>query len=105
MKLNTHGTCHQLANDQRIMTSYVNGVRSLQLISDKGSCHEAAWQAVVIALRAARMLGAKHIIISNSSRLVANQFDGSWRARNPMMRSLRNLCRRLADGMSVSFQF
>lgn len=105
MKLNTHGTCHQLADGQRIMTSYVNGVRSLQLISDKGSCHEAAYRAAIIALRIARVLGATHVIISNSSRLVANQFDGSWQARNPMMRSLRNLCRRLADGMSVSFQF
>lgn len=85
------------------MTCYVNGVQIFQRISREGSCHEAAYRASLIAIRLAQVLGLTTVVITNSSRVVVNQFNGLWRARNPMMRLLRNQCRRLSRGMSVSF--
>lgn len=104
MRYIAHGTCHDLAGGLKLMTSYVNGIQVMQRIAGRGSCHEAAYRATVCALRWARLEGETRIVLVNTNRHVVYQVTGGWRARKPLMRLLRDHCRQLARGMSVSFQ-
>jgi len=97
------GICQVIAPDLFLMILQVNNLL-FELVSDTGSCHEAAYMAQAIALRIAKQEGLKTVIIENTNRHVVYQLRGEWRTRRPVMRRGRDACRALATGLDVQYR-
>jgi len=66
--------------------------------------NEAEWLAVRAALRYARQYYPNKVIhIRSDSRLVVNQFNGRWRAKDFRMHRFLQECRELARTLSACY--
>ncbi len=60
----------------------------------------AEYKALLLALREARALGAEEVTIYTDSQLLARQWEGSYRVRNPRLLELYEEARSLSAGLN-----
>lgn len=56
----------------------------------RATSNEAEYQALLLAARLARLVGADHVRVLGDSKLVVMQVRGLWRVRESRLRSLRS---------------
>ena len=56
---------------------------------DQGTHNIAEWEALILGLRLARRHGARSVAVRGDSMLVVRQVKREWKAKDPVLRSLR----------------
>ncbi len=99
------GTSHSLADGRKVLTSEVGGERSIVIVADGGSCHDAAFLAHFTAARIAKSQGIRNLVIRNSNRHVVNGLNRVWKTRSPAMLRYREAFERTFSDMKITHQF
>ncbi len=98
-------TSHVLADGRIALTSEVSGEKSVAIVSNDGSCHDAAFLAHFRAARIARAQGIRTVIIHNSNRHVVNFLNRVWKARRPAMRRYCEAFEWMFDDMTIIHRY
>ncbi len=101
----SRGTSHPLADGRNVLTSEVTGEEKIVIVSDHGSCFDAAFLAHFMAARIARSQGIMELVIRNSNRHVVNWLNHVWKVRSPAMRRYRDAFERAFSDMKITHQY
>ncbi|HNT60504.1 MAG TPA: ribonuclease HI family protein [Candidatus Bilamarchaeaceae archaeon] len=71
----------------------------------KGTNNIAEYSAVLIAVEAAKGLGAKGLTVRSDSKLLVSQLRGEFRVKAPHLRELMGKIWKAGDGMALHFEW
>ena len=74
------------------------GVKTLSVPIGNNTNNVAEYCALILALQEALMMGAKELHVFTDSELVAKQFNGEYKVKEPSLKALYCLASHLRDG-------
>lgn len=67
--------------------------------------NEAEYNAAILLLKAARERGVTRLTVRGDSKLVVSQLSKQWKINLPHLRELAHEAWRIAEGMSVTYEW